>query len=110
MLKLDGHDEEHRDSQSDQQRLRTRIFSDLWEKGYYLTSALKYGGDFLLYSKHPSQTHSAYIAVVLSWQQPLNTLVSLARVAGKAKKQVLLCSEEAREPCYYTLQWAGDMQ
>ena len=94
---------------SELQRLRDSIFSDLWERGYYLTSALKYGGDFLVYPEHPNHTHSAYIAMVLAWQQPLSTLVSLARVAAKAKKKVLLCSEEGSQPFYYTLEWAGNM-
>ncbi len=96
---------------SKSQRRRASLFSDMWERGYYLTSALKYGGDFLLYQEHPSLTHSAYVALVLAWQQPLSTLVlvSLARVAAKAKKKVLLCSEEASQPCYYTLEWAGNM-
>ena len=28
---------------------RYRVFKDLWEKGYYLTSGCKFGGDFLVY-------------------------------------------------------------
>lgn len=29
--------------------LRYIIFKDLWEKGYYLTSGMKFGADFLVY-------------------------------------------------------------
>lgn len=87
--------------------LRNDLFADLWERGYYLTSGLKYGGDFLVYSNHPTSTHSSFIATVLSWKQPIHTLVSLGRVATKVKKRILLCSEEAGQPCYYTLEWAG---
>lgn len=29
--------------------LRFKVFRDLWQKGYYLTSGSKFGGDFLVY-------------------------------------------------------------
>jgi len=31
------------------QRLRYKIYKDLWEKNYYITSGEKFGGDFLVY-------------------------------------------------------------
>ena len=31
------------------ERIRYRVFKDLWEKKYYLTSGGKFGGDFLVY-------------------------------------------------------------
>lgn len=31
------------------QKLRYKVFKDLWYKGYHLTSGLKYGGDYLVY-------------------------------------------------------------
>ena len=95
-----------RSSEDDQ--LKHAVFQDLWQHGYFLTSGLKYGGDFLVYHAHPSCTHSSYIALVLPWKQPINNLVSLGRVGAKVKKNVLLCSRDSDgEPCYYTLEWAG---
>ena len=90
------------------QALRNALFADLWEHGYYLTSGLKYGGDFLVYSNHPTHSHSSFIAIVLSWKQSIHAFVSLGRVATKVKKRILLCSEEAGQSCYYTLEWAGN--
>lgn len=29
--------------------LRYHVFKDLWEKGFFLTSGVKFGGDFLVY-------------------------------------------------------------
>jgi len=29
--------------------LKYRIFSHFWEKGYFLTGAMKFGGNFLVY-------------------------------------------------------------
>ncbi|KAK3580028.1 hypothetical protein CHS0354_030929 [Potamilus streckersoni] len=34
---------------TDQERLRYSVFKDLWEKGYFITSGSKFGGDFLVY-------------------------------------------------------------
>ena len=92
---------------SEEQLLRERVFADLWKEGYYMTSGLKYGGDFLVYSADPSSSHSAYIAVVVSWKQHLSCLTALARVATKVKKKILLCSAEDDQISYITLEWAG---
>lgn len=34
---------------TDLERLRYKVFKDLWSKGYYLTCGMKFGGDFLVY-------------------------------------------------------------
>ena len=36
-------------SGTEMERIRYRVFKDLWEKKYYLTSGGKFGGDFLVY-------------------------------------------------------------
>ncbi len=35
--------------ETDIDRTRSRVFRDLWDKGYYLTSGGKFGGDYLVY-------------------------------------------------------------
>ena len=35
--------------QNDVETLRYRVFEDFWQKGYFLTSGGKFGGDFLVY-------------------------------------------------------------
>lgn len=97
----------HSAGRSAHQTLRDLVFRDLWEQGYYLTSAQKYGGDFLVYSDLPSRTHSSYIAIVLPWEQPKSSLVSLARVASKVKKSILLCSARGTQASYCIMEWAG---
>lgn len=92
------------------QPLRNLVFKDLWEHGFFLTSGLKYGGDFLVYEEDPSRRHSLYIALIVPWKQTITSLVALARIATQVKKKVLLCSstdEGQPEPYYYTLEWAG---
>ena len=34
---------------SEMEKLRYKVFRELWEQGYYLTSGSKFGGDFLVY-------------------------------------------------------------
>lgn len=92
---------------SEAQLEREHVFCDLWEKGYYITSGLKYGGDFLVYADDPSKTHSTYIAVVLPQTQQISHWAALARVANKVRKKVLLCSVQDSCVHYCTLEWAG---
>ena len=90
------------------EQLKHSVFCDLWERGYYLTSGLKYGGDFLVYSADPSHTHSLYIAIIVPWKQPITSMVSLCRVGTKVKKTILLCSvDESQQFKYYTLKWTA---
>ena len=91
------------------EKLKYAVFHDLWLKGYYITSGLKYGGDYLVYRDNPSKVHSDFIAVVLPWKQPISSVVSLGRLGSKVKKNTLLCSveREGGPVSYVTLQWSG---
>jgi len=91
---------------TDWQLLKFRVFQDLWKKGYYITSGLKFGGDFLVYEQHPGHTHATYVAIVTPWQQPLDIRMgSLCKVAGQVRKRVLLCSVKSTVVRYLTLEW-----
>ena len=91
---------------TDRQLLKFQVFQDLWKLGYYLTSGLKFGGDFLVYKKHPDHTHATYIAIVTSWQHPLDIRMgSLCKVAGQVRKRLLLCSVKDNVVHYLTLGW-----
>lgn len=81
------------------------MYRDLWRRGYTLTSGLKYGGDYLVYSGDPALVHSHYLAVVLPWRQPIKSLLSLCRVGSKVAKYILLCSVEDNVVHYQTIQW-----
>ena len=95
--------------ETETERLRYAVFHDLWLKGNYLTSGLKYGGDYLVYRDSPSRVHSDFIAVVFPWKQPIGSIVSLGRLGSKVKKNTLLCSieRESGPVSYVTLQWSG---
>ncbi|KAI8509231.1 tRNA-splicing endonuclease subunit Sen34 [Branchiostoma belcheri] len=95
---------------TDREALRCHVFQDLWEKGYFLTSGGKFGGDFLVYPGDPFRYHSFYIAVCQHRTENMEALdiVRLGRLGSNVKKTVLLCSEsESGEITYTSLQWTG---
>ena len=81
------------------------VYRDLWQKGYTLTSGLKYGADYLVYQGDPALVHSCYLALVLTWQQTITSLLSLCRVGSKVAKGILLCCVEGGIVQYRTMRW-----
>ncbi|KAJ3590461.1 hypothetical protein NHX12_008412 [Muraenolepis orangiensis] len=90
---------------------RFRVFRDLRQRGYYLTSAGKFGGDFLVYPGDPLRFHAHFIVVCLALEEelPLLDILAVARLGSNVKKTVLLCSPgPGASPVHYTsLQWSG---
>uniref|UniRef100_A0A8D0B667 tRNA-splicing endonuclease subunit Sen34 n=1 Tax=Salvator merianae TaxID=96440 RepID=A0A8D0B667_SALMN len=90
--------------------IRYCIFRNLWERGYYITSGSKFGGDFLVYPGDPMRFHAHYIALCLSKDAPLSLcdVISAGRLGTNVKKTVLLCSADQEGTAVYTsLQWSG---
>ncbi|XP_030053660.1 tRNA-splicing endonuclease subunit Sen34 [Microcaecilia unicolor] len=90
--------------------IRYQVFKDLWERGYFLTSGSKFGGDFLVYPGDPMCFHAHYIALCTVPDEPLQLcdIVAAGRLGSNVKKTVLLCSAERDGTVTYTsLQWAG---
>ncbi|XP_036603852.1 LOW QUALITY PROTEIN: tRNA-splicing endonuclease subunit Sen34 [Trichosurus vulpecula] len=90
--------------------LRYRVYKDLWERGYFLTSGGKFGGDFLVYPGDPLRFHAHFVAQC--WAPgdplPLPDLVSAGRLGTNVRKTLLLCSPQPDGSVAYTsLQWAG---
>lgn len=115
---------------------RYQVFRDLRRRGFYLTSAGKFGGDFLVYpgeqteatkaascwicwmkpetlfssSGDPLRFHAHFIAVCLSADESvcLLDILAVARLGSNVKKTVLLCSPGPDPDVLYTsLQWSG---
>ncbi|XP_051512285.1 tRNA-splicing endonuclease subunit Sen34-like [Myxocyprinus asiaticus] len=80
------------------ERLKTRfcVYRDLRNKGFYLTSAGKFGGDFLVYPGDPLRFHAHFIVLCLSMDEqiPLCDILAIARLGSNVKKTVLLCSPQ----------------
>ncbi|CAD6563711.1 MAG: tRNA-splicing endonuclease subunit [Cyphobasidiales sp. Tagirdzhanova-0007] len=91
---------------------RIKVFGDLWKKGYFMGSGLKFGGDFLVYPGDPLRFHSHFTLTVfptpLAEIRPID-IVSWGRLATAVKKAHLLGSWNARkeEVQYLSLEWAG---
>ncbi|XP_060066827.1 tRNA-splicing endonuclease subunit Sen34-like [Ylistrum balloti] len=92
------------------EKTRCQVFQDLWEKGYFLTSGAKFGGDFLVYPGDPSKFHSHFVAICLEHKKTLTPLdiVAMGRLGSNVKKTVVLCSLDQEAKIQYTsLQWTG---
>lgn len=90
--------------------LRYSIYRDLWERGFFLSAAGKFGGDFLVYPGDPLRFHAHYIAQCWAPEDPipLQDLVSAGRLGTSVKKTLLLCSPQPDGKVVYTsLQWAS---
>ncbi|KAF7658542.1 hypothetical protein LDENG_00011320 [Lucifuga dentata] len=91
---------------------RYQVFRDLRGRGFYLTSAGKFGGDFLVYPGDPLRFHAHFIAMCLSLDEsvPLLDILAVARLGSNVKKTVLLCSPGEGPDggvVYTSLQWSG---
>ncbi|XP_008424975.1 tRNA-splicing endonuclease subunit Sen34 [Poecilia reticulata] len=89
---------------------RFQVFRDLRGRGFFLTSAGKFGGDFLVYPGDPLRFHAHFIAVCLALDESICLLdvLCVARLGSNVKKTVLLCSPAPDGPVRYTsLQWSG---
>ncbi|XP_008115448.1 tRNA-splicing endonuclease subunit Sen34 [Anolis carolinensis] len=87
-----------------------RIFRNLWERGFYVTSGSKFGGNFLVYPGDPMRFHAHYIALCVPRDTPLSLcdIISAGRLGSNVKKTVLLCSADEDGTVVYTsLQWTG---
>ncbi|KAM6224453.1 tRNA-splicing endonuclease subunit Sen34 isoform 2-T2 [Rhynchocyon petersi] len=90
--------------------LRYNIYKDLWERGFFLSAAGKFGGDFLVYPGDPLRFHAHYIAQCWAADDdiPLQDLVSAGRLGTSVRKTLLLCSPQPDGKVVYTsLQWAS---
>ncbi|PVU99868.1 hypothetical protein BB560_005432 [Smittium megazygosporum] len=92
-------------------KIKKLVFSDLWNKGHYITSGLKFGGDYLVYNGDPFLYHSNFIATVLNYEELLSghDLVALGRIGTNVKKNRVLCSFdfESNSCIYITIRWSG---
>ncbi|KAM6154595.1 tRNA-splicing endonuclease subunit Sen34 [Erethizon dorsatum] len=90
--------------------LRYSIYRDLWERGFFLSAAGKFGGDFLVYPGDPLRFHAHYIAQCWAPEDPipLQDLVSAGRLGTSVRKTLLLCSPQPDGKVAYTsLQWTS---
>lgn len=92
------------------QRIRYKVFCDLWEKGYFITNGNKFGGDFLVYPGDPLRYHSHFVVKILREDEKLNgqNLIAVGRLGSTVKKTSVLASiDSVGDVNYVSLQWSG---
>lgn len=75
-------------------RARCAVFEDLHEKGYFLSTGLRFGGDFVVYPGDPLRYHSHYTATVLATPAqsiPAFHIIASGRLGTAVKKSHLIC-------------------
>ncbi|XP_053546653.1 tRNA-splicing endonuclease subunit Sen34 isoform X2 [Bombina bombina] len=90
--------------------LHYKVFRDLWQRGYFLTSGSKFGGDYLVYPGDPMRFHAHYIAICFpnNKEIPLTDIITAGRLGTNVKKTILICSTNQEGLVNYTsLQWSG---
>ncbi|KAI8145352.1 tRNA intron endonuclease [Fennellomyces sp. T-0311] len=100
---------------SKDERLRYRVFEYLWSREYYITSGLKFGGDFLVYLGDPMRFHSHFIVSAKDRNSPIAPLdvIAMGRLATNVKKTFVLVSppENAADDNstmdVFSIEWAG---
>ncbi|GAB6023904.1 hypothetical protein CHUAL_008640 [Chamberlinius hualienensis] len=94
------------------QKMRLRVYTDLYDKGYYITTGGKFGGDYLLYPGDPVQYHASHIAICVPQETELSgyDIIAKGRLGSTVKKTVVLCSpaEDGLTVKYLTIKWSGD--
>ena len=85
------------------EQLFYKIYQDLWSKGYYITSAEKFGGDFLVYPGDPLRYHSKFIVVVMDTKENMTSqqLMVYGRLGSSVKKTVVLGSVNEKDDVQY---------
>lgn len=93
-----------------QEQLRYKTFKDLWERGYWVTSGEKFGGDFLAYPGDPIMFHSQYIIRCKSRKEGLSIteLIGCCRIGSHVRKTLVFAtlSEDNENVKYHSFQWA----
>ncbi|XP_050308442.1 uncharacterized protein LOC126744896 [Anthonomus grandis grandis] len=87
--------------------LRTAVFQDLWEKGYFITNGEKFGGDFLVYFGDPVVHHAIFIVRCIELETTFlpKELVAFGRLGVSVKKRAVFASIKNSNISYITLNW-----
>lgn len=82
------------------ERARCAVFEDLHKQGYYMSTGLRFGGDYVVYPGDPLRFHSHFTATVLSSKDeplPAFSVVASGRLGTAVKKSHLICSVTVAE-------------
>ena len=74
---------------------RIKVFKDIWNPGLCLVDGLKFGVNYLAYADDPLRSHAHYMVLIVDDEDKItvNDLIGLVTVAVKARKTLLVASE-----------------
>lgn len=86
-----------------------RIFKDIWEKGYFITSGEAFGADFIVYQGDPLIYHASYIIIAEN-----NTRTNICDIVAKCRLSVTVnkifiyaYQNYIGNLLYHTISWEG---
>ncbi|CAG8830683.1 1137_t:CDS:2, partial [Gigaspora rosea] len=93
------------------EKYKFNIYCDLWNRGYFITNGIKFGGDYLLYPGDPLRYHSHFIATIIDMNKEISPMdiITFGRMGTAVKKSYMLCSWDMNEDkaVYVCIEWAG---
>ncbi|MEM4250855.1 MAG: tRNA-intron lyase [Candidatus Bathyarchaeia archaeon] len=74
------------------------VYKDLREKGYVVTSGIKFGADFAVYEHGPGIDHAPFIISVKKKKERMGTfdIVRAGRLATTVRKQFIIATPETK--------------
>ncbi|KAJ1948442.1 tRNA-splicing endonuclease subunit [Linderina macrospora] len=97
--------------QSDRDILRLKLYQHFRGLGYFVTRAMKFGGDFLLYPGEPMRYHSPFVATLVGYEEKIRPkeLVALGRLGTNVRKTRLLCAWDADREAFtvISMNWSA---
>uniref|UniRef100_A0A023GKG4 tRNA-intron lyase n=1 Tax=Amblyomma triste TaxID=251400 RepID=A0A023GKG4_AMBTT len=96
---------------SEADKVRCRVFEDLWDKGHYMTVGCKFGGDFLVYSGDPLLFHAYAVVVCLEKDTRVggHDLIMWGRLGNAVHKTIVLATVREDGVHYLSLRWNGEL-
>ena len=95
---------------SDEEKLRYKVYKDLWHRHYYVICGHKFGGDYLVYQGDPDTYHACFIVSCIRDDQPIHKgdFVTKVRIGSTTKKVFVWASIDEKDHVHYiSCQWPG---
>ncbi|OXU21868.1 hypothetical protein TSAR_005214 [Trichomalopsis sarcophagae] len=93
-----------------EESFRYKVFKDIWEQGFYVTSGQKFGCDFLAYPGDPIMFHSQLMIQCKNRNEelPVLELISECRIGSHVRKTLVYAtlSKDGEEIEYFSTRWA----
>lgn len=97
--------------ETSEEKIKYMIFKDLWERGHYVTTGGKFGGDFLAYPGDPTLFHSQYVINYVDRNEdiPVIDLAGQCRLSTHVRKTQVYAylTEDKKSISYLSFNWGG---